>query len=421
MDTSVGVRVEAVSPNAGYVPPRVEEDVEVTVLIPCLNEERTLAECILEAFASLQRLSVSGEVLVADNGSTDSSVDIARRHGARVVCVSERGYGAALLGGIECARGKYVIMGDADCSYDFGAIDDFLLQLRGGVDLVCGNRFMGGIEPGAMPFLHKYLGNPVLSFLGRLFYKIELGDFHCGIRGFNRQAIRSLGLSCQGMEFASEMIVKASKHALKIKEVPAVLRADKRGREPHLRTWRDGWRHLKFLLMLAPNVAFLGPGLLSVLMGFMVALNALFGTGFFFIDSNIIPGVHSLLYASAMIVVGIEFLFMFLLFSRLARASGLAHVEAKWGRFTTFNWFDVAIASGLLLVFFGVMFAIKPFGVWVSVDFGELEPVDVMRQAIPAVTTIVVGVLLVANSILLSAVDYLLKANKGPVSFVENK
>ena len=421
MDASFEVPKETIFPSVGCASPKVEEDVEVTVLIPCLNEERTLAECILEAFASLQRLSVSGEVLVADNGSTDSSVDIARRHGARVISVSERGYGAALLGGIECARGKYVIMGDADCSYDFGAIDDFLSQLRGGADLVCGNRFMGGIEPGAMPFLHKYLGNPVLSFLGRLFYKIELGDFHCGIRGFNRAAIRRLGLSCQGMEFASEMIVKASKHALKIREVPAVLRADKRDRAPHLRTWRDGWRHLKFLLMLAPNVAFLGPGLLSVFMGLMVALNALFGTGFFFIESNIIPGVHSLLYASAMIVVGIEFLFMFLLFSRLAHTAGLTHGEFRWKRFTAFNWFDVAIASGLLLVFLGVMFAIRPFGLWVSVDFGELDPVNVMRQAIPAVTVIVIGVLLVANSILLAAVDYLLKAKRVPVSFAENR
>ncbi|SHE95898.1 Glycosyltransferase involved in cell wall bisynthesis [Microbulbifer donghaiensis] len=385
------------------------ERVEVTILMPCLNEEKTLSECILAAYSSLQRLSVVGEVLIADNGSTDGSVEIAHSNGARVVGVKKRGYGAALIKGIESARGKYVIMGDADCSYDFSAIDEFLGKLREGADLVCGNRFKGGIESGAMPVLHKYLGNPVLSFLGRLFYRIEIGDFHCGIRGVNKESILKLGLSCPGMEFASEMIVKAAKHKLDICEVPTTLRVDKRDRSPHLRTWRDGWRHLKFLLMLAPKVAFLGPSAISILLGLVITLNVLFGTGIFFSSSGLVPGVHSLLYASAMIVVGIELLFMYFLFSTLSEASGLLSVDSKWRRLRLVDRLDWVIGLGTVITSIGVGLAIKPLGFWASVDFGALDPSDIMRQAIPAVTMVVVGVLVVANSILLSAVDYLIQ------------
>lgn len=237
-----------------------EPGLELTILMPCLNEAETLEICILKAQAFLEQARVAGEVLIADNGSTDGSIEIAERLGARVVRVPVRGYGGALMGGIAAARGRFVIMGDADDSYDFSDLSAFLGELRSGRDLVVGNRFRGGIEPGAMPPLHRYLGNPVLSFLGRLFFHIPLGDFHCGLRGFSRDAILGLRLQTTGMEFASEMIVRASLEGLDISEVPTTLKPDGRSRPPHLKTWRDGWRHLKFLLMFSPRWLYAIPG-----------------------------------------------------------------------------------------------------------------------------------------------------------------
>lgn len=251
----------------------MEQTCELTILMPCLNESETLATCIMKAKAYLERSGVDGEVLIADNGSTDGSQEIARSLGARVVDVAQKGYGAALLGGIAAARGKYTIMGDADDSYDFSSLQVFVDKLRQGVDLVMGNRFKGGIAPGAMPPLHRYLGNPVLSWIGRLFFRISIGDFHCGLRGFNTEAIRRCGLKTTGMEFASEMVVKASLYGLSMAEVPTTLAKDGRSRPPHLRTWRDGWRHLCFLLTYAPHwlymypaLALMGVGLLGVLL-----------------------------------------------------------------------------------------------------------------------------------------------------------
>ena len=251
----------------------MEQTCELTILMPCLNESETLATCIMKAKAYLERSGVDGEVLIADNGSTDGSQEIARGLGARVVDVAQKGYGAALLGGIAAARGKYTIMGDADDSYDFSSLQVFVDKLRQGVDLVMGNRFKGGIAPGAMPPLHRYLGNPVLSWIGRLFFRISIGDFHCGLRGFNTEAIRRCGLKTTGMEFASEMVVKASLYGLSMAEVPTTLAKDGRSRPPHLRTWRDGWRHLCFLLTYAPHwlymypaLALMGVGLLGVLL-----------------------------------------------------------------------------------------------------------------------------------------------------------
>ena len=234
--------------------------IELSILMPCLNEAETLAACIHMAHSFLDATGVSGEVLVADNGSTDGSRDIARGEGARLVPVPTRGYGAALLGGIEAARGEYVIMGDADRSYDLSNLMPFLVELRGGADLVMGNRFKGGIAPGAMPFSHRYIGNPVLSVLGRIFFRIDIGDFHCGLRGFRRDRIRDLRLQTTGMEFASEMVVKSALAGYTITEVPTTLAKDGRSRPPHLRTWHDGWRHLRFLFMYSPRWLFLYPG-----------------------------------------------------------------------------------------------------------------------------------------------------------------
>ena len=238
-----------------------EEGLELTILMPCLNEAETLATCIAKAKGFLARSGIKGEVLIADNGSTDGSQAIAAAAGARVAPVAARGYGAALQGGIRAARGRYVVMGDADDSYDFGELDGFVAKLREGFALVVGNRFRGRIEPGAMPLLNRYLGNPVLSFIGALFFKTPCRDFHCGLRGFDRRTILGLGLVMPGMEFASEMVVRAALQGISTAEVPIVLSPDGRGRPPHLRPWRDGWRHLKFLLMHSPRWLYLYPGL----------------------------------------------------------------------------------------------------------------------------------------------------------------
>jgi glycosyltransferase involved in cell wall biosynthesis len=248
---------------------------ELTILMPCLDEAATIATCIAKARAFLARTGIAGEVLIADNGSTDGSVRLAERAGARVVTVAERGYGAALRAGVAVARGCFVIMGDADDSYDFARLDAFVERLRGGCDLVMGNRFAGGIAPGAMPFLHRYLGNPALSLLGRLFSRADIGDFHCGLRGFRRDAVLGLPLRASGMEFASEMVVRAALAGLVIAEVPTTLAVDGRARAPHLRTWHDGWRHLRFLLTVRPRWTFLYPGLALVLLG-TIGVAALF-------------------------------------------------------------------------------------------------------------------------------------------------
>ena len=271
--------------------------------MPCLNEARTLGNCVKRANLFLTRHQIAGEVLVADNGSTDGSQSIATELGARVVAVPTRGYGAALVAGIAQARGRYVIMGDSDESYDFATLGPFVDALRAGNELVMGNRFAGGIAMGAMPFLHRYLGNPVLSFIGRLFFKSPVGDFHCGLRGFDREAISRLGLRCEGMEFASEMIVKASLHGLKITEVPTTLSKDGRDRPPHLRTWRDGWRHLRFLLLFTPRWLLLYPGIALMflsLIQLVVALMHPHGLGRWPV------GVHTQLFAVAGMMVGFQ-------------------------------------------------------------------------------------------------------------------
>ncbi|MFM7703414.1 MAG: glycosyltransferase family 2 protein, partial [Rubrivivax sp.] len=278
---------------------------ELTILMPCLNEARTLPACIGKAQAFLREQGIRGEVLIADNGSSDGSATLAQALGARVVQVPARGYGAALIAGIGAARGRHVIMGDADDSYDFGALQPFVAALRRGAQLVMGNRFRGGIAPGAMPALHRYLGNPVLSFIGRLFFQVPVRDFHCGLRGFDRQAVASLGLRCDGMEFASEMVVKASMRGLSIVEVPTTLSPDGRDRPPHLRSWRDGWRHLRFLLLFSPRWLFLYPGL--ALSGLGLLFLSLLASGPLVVGS-ISLDVHTMLYAAGATLVGVQVL-----------------------------------------------------------------------------------------------------------------
>ena len=233
----------------------------LTILLPCLNEAETIEICIKKSQHSLSKFHGAGEVLIADNGSTDGSQKIAEQNGARVISVAQKGYGSALIAGINASTSKYIIMGDADDSYDLSKLEEFITSLEEGNDLVMGNRFKGGISPGAMPWLHKYVGNPILSWLGRLFFRVPIGDFHCGLRAFNKESIMKLDLKCPGMEFASELVVKSALHGLKITEVPTKLKPDGRSRRPHLKTWRDGWRHLIFLLTASPKWLFFYPSL----------------------------------------------------------------------------------------------------------------------------------------------------------------
>ena len=370
--------------------------VELSVLMPCLNEARTVAACVRAALNYFKTAGVQGEVLVADNGSTDQSVDIAIAAGARVVSVPTRGYGAALMAGIADARGRYVIMGDADCSYDFSRLQAFVERLRGGADLVMGNRFQGGIEPGAMPFLHRYLGNPVLSFIGRLFFRTSIGDFHCGLRGFSRDAIVRLGLVSTGMEFASEMVAKSAMAGLKIEEVPTILRPDGRDRPPHLRTWRDGWRHLRFLLLFCPRWLFLYPGVVLALIGTLgfLALQPAFGFSF-----SVGSRVHTLLYMAASIVIGVQLVQLALLTKWLGVVSGIVP-EPTWLRRTKpLRTVETGLLFGGVLFLLGLLWSIAILYGWGSAGFGALNPVEGMRVVIPAVTLMMVGMQAVAGAL----------------------
>ncbi len=368
--------------------PGVEEQLELTILLPCLNEVKTLPACIGKALTFLRRAGIRGEVLVADNGSTDGSQATAMACGARVSNVPVRGYGAALIAGIEATTSRYVIMGDADDSYDFAALDSFVAELRRGNQLVMGNRFRGAILPGAMPPLHRYLGNPVLSFIGRLFFKSPIGDFHCGLRGFDREAICQLGLRCEGMEFASEMVVKASLHGLKIVEVPTVLSPDGRGRPPHLRTWRDGWRHLRFLLLFTPRWLFLYPGGALVLAGLVQLAIALMHPG----GMGRWPvGIHTQLFAAAGMVLGYQTM-MFAMAAVLARhyaQLNTPHPREQWAlRVATGPWLP---GLGGLAALCGMALCASLTWQWGRSGFGALTPEAAMRQIIPGVALLLMG------------------------------
>jgi len=361
---------------------------ELTVLMPCLNERQTLPICIQKAIQFFSNFGVVGEVLVADNGSTDGSQQIAIAAGARVIQVATRGYGAALIAGIKHAQGRYVVMGDSDDSYDFSDLSKFLAQLRAGQELVMGNRFKGGIAPGAMPALHRYLGNPVLSFIGRLFFRTPIGDFHCGLRGFSRDAILQLGLVTPGMEFASEMVAKASLAGLRIAEVPTTLKPDGRNRPPHLNTWRDGWRHLRFLLLFCPRWLFLYPGLTLLLTG-LTGFALLLHGPLKFVNWGL--DIHSLLYMAAATVLGAQMIQLAVLTKWVGMLSGVVPPEAWLQRLKPVLNVETGLAIGLLFVLLGLAGSLRLVLDWQAASFGALDPVGSMRLAIPAVTLMILG------------------------------
>jgi len=375
---------------------------ELTVLMPCLNEAETVGACVRKARSFLDRTGIAGEVLVADNGSTDGSLELASAAGARVVRITRKGYGSALLGGIEAARGRYVIMADSDDSYDFSRLDDFVAQLRAGATMVIGHRFRGGIRPGAMPLLHRYLGNPVLSFVGRLFFSSRIGDFHCGLRGVQRDAALSLGLSSPGMEFASEMIVKATLARWRVAEVPTVLSPAGRSRRPHLRSWRDGWRHLRFLLLMSPRWLMLYPGAFLIAAGTAAELLILRGP---IVIDGVGFDIHTMLYAAGATVLGVQLV----LFSLVARTVGvlknLLPMTPSLARFLRIFTLERGIVLGLTLGLGGIALATYSVLSWAHQQLAALDPVTMMRVAIPSVTLMLGGAEVVFASFLLSLID----------------
>lgn len=372
-----------------------EGQVELSVVIPCLNEAETIGGCIEKALQALKEHNIRGEVVIADNGSSDDSAAIATGLGARVIPVQRKGYGSALMGGIEAAAGKFVIMGDADGSYDFLDIPKFVEKLRDGFDLVMGNRFQGGIKPGAMPALHRYLGNPVLTGIGRLFFRSPCGDFQCGLRGFRRGILTELDLRTTGMEFASEMVVKATLHELRICEIPTTLSPDGRSHPPHLRSWRDGWRNLVFMLIYSPRWLFFLPGVALMAVGTLAMFALILGTvqvgrvGF---------DVHTMVYSAAAILIGFQSVLFAALSKIFAVTSGLVPVQPIWDRFFRRFSLETGLVVGAILVITGIAGSLIAVWVWSKHNFGGLDARQVLRLVIPAAVAITLGFQIVLGS-----------------------
>jgi len=369
-------------------PAASEAACELTILMPCLNEARTIGRCIDKAMQFLAKNQIAGEVLIADNGSTDGSFRVARDHGARVVFIEAKGYGAALLGGIRAARGRFVIMGDSDDSYDFARLEAFVARLREGFDLVMGNRFRGGILPGAMPFLHRYLGNPVLSMIGRLFSGSPCRDFHCGLRGFRRDAILALGLRAQGMEFATEMVVKAAQHRLRVTEVPTTLSPDGRGRPPHLRTWRDGWRHLRFMFLYSPFWLFLAPGAVLFTAGF-TAMAALVGGPVAL--GTVTFDVNTLYYAGLAVSVGFQAMLFWAFAKMYGARTGITPRDARFEALIAHITLERALGVATVLLTAGIGLAIGAVHYWETQHFGPLPLASLLRVIIPSGALVSMG------------------------------
>jgi glycosyltransferase involved in cell wall biosynthesis len=373
--------------------------VELSIVMPCLNEAETLATCIRKAQSYLDRSGVSGEIVIGDNGSTDGSQQIATSLGARVIPIPIRGYGAALYGAITAAHGRYCIMGDSDDSYDFEKLDAFVDKLREGYDLVMGNRFQGGILPGAMPWKNRYIGNPILSTIGKILFRAEVGDFHCGLRGFSKGAFQRMDLRTTGMEFASEMVIKAKLMGMKMTEVPTTLSPDGRSRPPHLLPYRDGWRHLRFMLLHSPRWLFLYPGSLLILLG-------LAGCAWLLPGPRVVYGiefdVHTLLYAFVAVLLGFQFV-SFAVFTKVfAISEGLLPEDARLNRVFRYITLEVGLIAGALLVAFGIGGSIFAVSGWAKESFGVLDAERMLRIVMPSVFSLTLGVQIICASFFLS-------------------
>ena len=372
---------------------------ELSIVMPCLNEAETLSICIQKAQQSLLKHDVKGEILVADNGSTDGSQEIARKMGARLIEVQDKGYGSALRGGVAAARGEYIIMGDADDSYNFSELSPFIQKLREGYDLVMGNRFEGTIKPGAMPALHKYVGNPVLTGIGRLLFSSQTGDFHCGLRAFRKDALEKLNLRTTGMEFASEMVVKATLHRMRVAEVPITLYPDGRSRPPHLRSWHDGWRHLRFMFLYSPRWLFLYPGLMLMIIGAMISVWLLPGPKTI---GTVTFDVNTLLYGGLAIIIGFEAI-NFAVFTKVfAISEGLLPEDPRLNKVFHFIKLETGLIVGIVLVLAGLIGSIYVLDIWKTRSFGPLEYSHTLRVVIPAGISLTLGSQTILSSFFLS-------------------
>ncbi len=381
------------------VPSPAASALELSVVIPCLNEALTIAGCVREAMGALAASGIAGEVVVADNGSTDGSQALATAEGARVVPIATKGYGNALRGGIAAARGRYILMGDADGSYDFSHLPRFVERLRAGADLVMGNRFLGGIEPGAMPWKNKHIGNPVLSFVGRLFFRTPIGDFHCGLRAFSAEAYRRMDLRTTGMELASEMVIKSVLFGLRVEEVPTVLRKDGRDRPPHLRPWRDGWRHLRFMLLFSPRWLFWYPGILLMSVG--IILGAVLVQGPLPLG-RVTLDIHTLLFAAVAVLIGFQAASFAVLSKFFTIRAGLRSPQAgfeDWFRHLTL---ESGLITGAVLVAAGLGLSLSAVSIWGGHSFGPLlQTGETLRRVIPGALCLVLGCQMILSSFFL--------------------
>ena len=380
----------------------IESEIALSILMPCLNEARTLGTCIAKAKGYLARQNFPGEIIVADNGSTDGSQQIAESHGARVVTISKRGYGNAVKAGIKAARGKFVIMGDSDDSYDFVLLDGFLEKLEAGYDLVVGNRFAGGIKQGAMPLLHRYFGNPLITTIGRLLFKSPVNDFYCGLRGFRRDAILRLGLTSPGMEFALEMVVKATIGRLRITEVPTTLYPDGRGRLPHLRSWRDGWRSLRFYLLFSPEGLFLYPGLA------LMALSGITSLVLFFTNiriGSVVFAQHTLVVTCALTVVGIQSVFFWTFAKAVAIQKKLLVPDLMFKMVRPLFDLERCLVIGGLLVSSGLVITFYGLFYWYGLSFGPVEGDSLIKIVCAASVLISIGFQLIFSAFLMLLLD----------------
>jgi len=386
-----------------------KSELELTILMPCLDEAETLATCIKKAQTYIDQNNVNAEILIADNGSTDGSQEIARKLDARVIDVPRKGYGSALIAGIEAAKGKYVIMGDEDDSYDFLNLSPYMEKLRDGYDLVMGNRFRGGIKDNAMPPLHKYIGNPVLSFIGKLFFKIKVDDFHCGLRGFNRERISQLNLVCTGMEFASEMVVKSSLNEYTMAEVPTILSPDGRTRPPHLRSWRDGWRHLQFLLIFSPRWLFLYPGMVLLIVGLI---------GSVMLARQPVPlgsvtlDIHTLLFMAGSTITGLQLVCFSILGNSLGAKLDLLPDDPLFNRLKKHFSTEGVLVIGAVVFLAGIVYAAISMSAWQQAEFGILNPTETMRKVIPAITLVISGVQVFFSAFFFSLIESFSTVNR---------